>query len=458
MRLRKHVCTALPVLLVSSCFGGSAIAQSSDGDTVTRAEFERRLTELEQKYKDDIAARDNAIADLQRQLAGKAIPEKLEWFEDQKAQLRQEVLEAVNAPSQSGAGESSFGRTPVSFNPDIAVVGDFLGSWSNQRRNDAYNRLDVREVELDLRAAVDPRADAVGILAFARDVENPVFSEGDPLFGPDTSVDIEEAYLFLHDFGIPNLTAKVGRFHLRFGRQNILHLHDLPTSDPSFVNQAFLAPEALTDSGASFSYLIPNPWDQYLEAVVEIISGEGAGSESPTLRGDLAVDSPAVNTHLLWNTDLGDWNLELGGSWLWGHSDPDNSLDLNLFGGDVTLLRVDPTGGFNNQMFQAEAMYALLDQPDGSTNEAWGAYLLAQQQLNKDWYAGIRFDWTQDPNDPQQEAWGVSPYVSWYWSEFLRFRMEYQHRGGDAPDADVLMFQMTWIYGAHPPHPYWSMR
>jgi len=459
MRLRKHVCTALPVLLVSSWLGGSAIAQSKSGDdTVTRAEFERRLDELEQKYKNDIAARDKAIADLQKQLTGKVTPEKLEWFEEQKSKLKQEVLDAVRLPSNSGGDGSSFDRTPVGFNPDIAVIGDFLGTWSNQRRNDAYNRLDVREVELDLRAAVDPRADAVVILAFARDVENSVFPEGGQLSGPDTSVDVEEAYLFLHDFGVPNLTAKVGRFHLRFGRQNLLHLHALPTSDPPFVNQAFLAPEALSGSGVSFSYLIPNPWDQYLEANVEIIAGKGAGSESPTLRGDLAVDSPAINTHLLWNTDLGNWNLELGGSWLWGHTDPDNSLDLNLFGGDITLLRTDPSGGFNNQLLQAEAMYALLDQADGSTNEAWGAYLLAQQQLNKDWYAGVRFDWTEDPNDPHQEVWGVSPYLSWYWSEFLRFRVEYQHRGGDEPDADVIMFQMTWIYGAHPPHPAWSMR
>jgi hypothetical protein len=122
------------------------------------------------------------------------------------------------------------------------------------------------------------------------------------------------------------------------------------------------------------------------------------------------------------------------------------------------LLHTDPTGRFNNQVFQAEVMHGIVDQPDDTTAYAWGAYFLAQQQLNKDWYAGLRLDWTQDANNDNREIWGVSPYVSWYWSEFLRFRAEYQHRGGDVPDTDIIYLQATWIFGAHPPHPYWAMR
>ena len=36
---------------------------------------------------------------------------------------------------------------------------------------------------------------------------------------------------------------------------------------------------------------------------------------------------------------------------------------MNLFGVDATLVRRDPTGGFRNTMLQAEAMYAVVDQP-----------------------------------------------------------------------------------------------
>lgn len=457
--MRTRMCCATFVVCTAavSWLCPFSYAQADD-DQISREEFERRLTEIQKQYQQDIAERDRAIAELRQQI-NRQPDDSDEWLTEHRNEQQKQMLNDMLAEIDAEPNATLTARKPVSFNPDIAVVSDFLGTWSDNRGNNAYNRFDTREVELDMRAAVDPRADGVLILAFARDVENPVFPEDEPLEGPDSEVEVEEAYLFLHDFGIPNLTAKVGRFHVRFGRQNLLHLHNLPTSDPPLVNQAFLAPEALTDSGLSLSYLIPNPWHQYLEVDLELLAGEGAGSESPTLRGDLNVDSPAVNTHLLWNTDLNDaWNLELGGSWLWGHADPENALDVNLLGGDLTLLHTDPTGGFNNKVLQPEFIYGLVDQADGSRNEAWGAYLLAQQQLDKDWYAGVRLDWTEDPNSPDSDAWGVSPYLSWYWNEFLRFRLGYQHRGGDVPDDNVVMLQITWVFGAHPPHPYWAMR
>jgi hypothetical protein len=66
--------------------------------------------------------------------------------------------------------------------------------------------------------------------------------------------------------------------------------------------------------------------------------------------------------------------------------------------------------------------------------------------------------WTKDALDEHKEVWGVSPYLTWYWSEFLRFRVEYQHKQGDTPVEDTFWFQVDWVFGAHPPHPYWSMK
>ncbi len=179
-----------------------------------------------------------------------------------------------------------------------------------------------------------------------------------------------------------------------------------------------------------------------------------------SLPGDLGVDSPAVNAHLLWNTDVGqNWNLELGASYLWAKRSADNATDVNLFGLDATVIHRDPTGRFNNQLVQAELIYGDVSKIDSpGKDRAWGGYLLAQQQLNRDWYTGIRLDYTENPDDDSRHAWAVTPYVSWYWSEFLRFRVMYQHKDGDVPAEDILYFQATWIFGAHPPHPYWSMQ
>ena len=462
---------ALGAVVALPWLGTAALAQQAPPDD-RMERFEQRLNELERKHHAGLKARDEEISRLRTELervqrgrpttAPTADPAAPDTRTDEIEKTKQDVLDDIN----SRQAPPLTLRRPASFNPDIALITDFVGSLSatDDRPNDAYNRFDVREVELDLRAAVHPRADGVVIFAFERDVENPIFAEEggeEEGGGPESLVNVEEAYLFLHDVGVPNLTAKVGRFHVRFGRQNLLHLHDLPTTDPPFVNQAFLSPEALTDAGVSLSYVIPSRFvaGQYVEVIGEVITGEGAGSESPTLAGDLSVDSPAVNTHLLWNRDMGrEWNLELGGSWLTGHGDADNRRDVNLFGADVTLLRTDPTGGFRNSLIQAEAIYGIVDQEDGSSEEAFGLYLLGQQQLKRDWYAGLRLDWTQNPNDADQEAWGVTPYVSWYWTESLRFRVSYQHRDGDREAEDVVFLQATWLFGSHPGHPYWSMR
>lgn len=486
--LRGGLAAAVTVVAFAAppAYGQPATQPASQEDRLQR--LEQRLEEMDRRHKDELRARDEEIARLrgrvesgpttsaspattpappagpdarrQQDLTGEidaatAQASRPSLATDRADQAVRDVLQ------DAAARGSPTSRSPVSFNPDLAVVSDFLGSYSTNRNNNALNRIDVREVELDLRAAVDPRADAVAVLAFARDVENPVFPTGEQPAGPESSVDIEEAYLFLHDFGVPNLTAKLGRFHLRFGRQNVLHLHDLPTSDPSFVGQSFLAPEALSDSGLSLSYVVPPRLvgDQYVEAIVEVLAGEGAGSESPTLRGDLSVDSPALNTHVLWNADVAtNWNLEVGGSWLTGRQGEGPAQRLNLYGADVTVVHTDPTGRFFNQLFQAEAMYADGYDPDGVMRNGWGAYALGQQQLNRDWFAGLRVDYAQDPNSDHRAAWGVSPYVSWYWSEFLRFRVEYQHKAGDVPTENNVYLQATWIFGAHPPHPYWAMR
>lgn len=454
--------TAACALIIGLLYVTPLAAQPSGPSNEDRLKrLEERFEEAEKRHAEDLRTRDEEIARLRGQLGRTTQPASAiqppEPTADKIEQTRQDILGEI----ESRQADPFSLRTPANFNPNIAVIGDFIGSHSSNRSNDALNRVDVREVELDMRAAVDPRADGVLILAFERDAENPVFPEGEPLEGPESSVNIEEAYLFLHDFGVPNLTAKVGRFNVRFGRQNVLHLHDLPTSDPSLVNQAFLSPEALTDGGISLSYLLPvsGTGGEAVELIGELLAGEGAGSESATLTGDIKVDSPGFNFHALWNTNLSpEWNLELGGSFLTAPRGPDNSQRANLYGLDATFLRRDPTGGFRNTILQSEFIFGDLDQEDGGSNQSWGTYLLAQQQLNRDWYLGLRLDYTQDPNDEDSEVYGFSPYVSWYWSEFLRLRLQYQYKTGDVRTENNLFFQVTWLFGAHPPHPYWSMQ
>jgi hypothetical protein len=333
------------------------------------------------------------------------------------------------------------------FHLDIGVVVDARGNVSTRNANPARNRFDVALVELDLRARVASFADAVAILPVVREIEDPLFPEDDPDGEVETAIELEEAYLLLHDFGVPNLTAKLGRFHLMFGKQNLLHSHSLPTVDNNFVNQSFLGTEAIIDNGISVTYAIPKPG---LALTAEIVTGEG-GEDSPVVNNSAFVQSPAVNLHAAWKRDLNqNVNLELGSSALFANRDDNTDQHVALFGLDATLKHTNAAGRLS--LVQAEAIYGDVDVTPDDAERAFGFYVLGQHQVHKQVHVGVRVDWTENAVDASQEVWGFSPYVTWYAVEGLRFRLEYQHRDGDVPAEDTLYLQATWTIGRHPAH------
>ncbi|MCB9838164.1 MAG: hypothetical protein H6813_02395 [Phycisphaeraceae bacterium] len=358
---------------------------------------------------------------------------------------------------QQGGGALGQGNL---YNPAITIFGDLGVSASTRGDNDAVNRFNLREFEFDARAAISPIADGVFIATFGEELN-------DTPSGLDvsTAVDVEEAYVSFHTLPY-GLTAKVGKFRNAFGVVNTLHTHDQPQVTRPLASQAFLGPEGMSTIGASASWLVPNPWDQFFELTGELINADG-GEESPILGGPDA-QNPAYLAHLKWFRDVGDYgSLELGGSYLYAKTAPDNDFDANVFGIDATLKLPDPDApNLRGFLWQSE-LYAsrndVFTDPGGFSNNSWGMYSFVQRQFDQSWYAGVRFDYTEFPNDelrgPGDRDWGVSPYITWYLSEFLRLRFEYQHHefetGGSWDHEDNFYLQLTFVLGAHPPHPYW---
>ena len=99
-------------------------------------------------------------------------------------------------------------------------------------------------------------------------------------------------------------------------------------------------------------------------------------------------------------------------------------------------------------------------------NNSLGMYAFAQYQFDLSWYGGVRYDYTEFPNSdlrgPDDEDWAISPYISWYITEYLRLRFEYQHLERDISGSDdeeeIFFLQLTAAFGSHPPHPYWVNR
>jgi len=87
-----------------------------------------------------------------------------------------------------------------------------------------------------------------------------------------------------------------------------------------------------------------------------------------------------------------------------------------------------------------------------------GFTLWNQWQFDRRIYAGLRYDHTDTLFNPGLVRESVTPYLSYYFSEFLRFRINYEHRWSDFATEDgrnSVYFELNWIFGSHPPEPFW---
>ena len=145
------------------------------------------------------------------------------------------------------------------FNPDMAVIGNFVGAaGKNQIESDALARV-ARSRGLASRRSSTRMRRADFFLAAS--------PEG---------LEIEEGFLTLTS--LPGgLLAKVGKMKEQFGKVNTLHAHTLPwVDDPLVMTNLLGGEDGLEDSGVSVSKLILNPLF-FLEATGEIYQGNSGG-------------------------------------------------------------------------------------------------------------------------------------------------------------------------------------
>src|SRR5205814_1596470 len=153
-------------------------------------------------------------------------------------------------PGAAGAGGPA-GQLPVYggasagskvFNPDIAVIGDFLGA-AGSNKVDPDPALEMHESEAAFQAIVDPYARADFFISFG-----------------EHGVDLEEGYITFP--AIPGgLLVRGGKMRAAFGKVNTLHNHVLPWSDRPLVTRNLASVEdGIDDAGFSVARLITNPW------------------------------------------------------------------------------------------------------------------------------------------------------------------------------------------------------
>lgn len=419
-------------------------------DKTSVAELMKLIEEQNRKYESRIQTLESQLDSLRQTEQSRRDEDELD-----------ELLRLAEASGPAPVARSS--ATPSFLNPQISVIPDFVVRWHDIKidgdeeaietafpelfeETDPFN---MRETEIEFRAAVSPEADAVAILAVG-----------------DEEVAFEEVYITFHSlpFGV---VAKVGKFLLDFGRANRVHQHDLPQIDRPLVHSLLFGPEGTASPGISLSkMLFTNEPGGFLPTWSEfILEGINSMNEEAPLFGEGAENEPAVNMRWknFWQISAAA-DLEGGASLLLSPSNK-NGLhqQTTALGADVTWRWADPEpGSYDNWLVQGEVIGSSVDGSEDGTVSALGGYLTVQKQIDPQWYAGIRADTAQSPYVADASAWGLAPYVTHYLNEFIRLRLQYNYLKGEV-DGDTavnqgLSAQIIWVFGAHPPEPYWVNR
>lgn len=398
--------------------------------------------------------------------------ESLEFeLEKLKLQLPEEGDEGLGEDDEilEPTENKTFVPPPSILNPTITAIGNGLYRLDDapvlteggDRIDDQFN---LREAELDLRAAVDPFANGVIIASLESEVPG------------EYETSVEEGYVRIKKLPIPvlddpplGLKLEVGRIRTEVGRINRLHLHDLPQMTRPLVTRELFGEEGYISDGLSGRIFLPTPFDE--SSAVELTGQLLTGGNARVADGPARY--PAAVANLRWFRRIaGAHNLDLSLIFFTGDTNGDDDRAY-VYSADF-LYKWKPLrhGEFKSFVLGAQAFYTRRDfavaidtngdgEPDAIDQRStapFGYFAWAQYQATRTVYLGARWDDTQTIADDSVERRSIGAYASWYTSEFLRLRIGYEHRFSDiaAEDGlDSLFAEINFVFGAHPPEPFW---
>ena len=418
------VLAASPVLAQSAQPPGDAQTLRTAIDDLKR-DFEQRLAALEARL---------AAVEAAQQGAQPAAPASAAA-----------AAAAAGAPQTAGATGASVSNAKV-FNPDMAVIGDFLGALG---RTSPANigvtpdpLLQMHESEASFQAVVDPYARADFFISFG-----------------EHGVDLEEGFLTFTE--LPGgLLTKVGKMRAAFGKVNGLHNHVLPWADrPLVMNNLVGGEDGISDAGISVARLIPNPWF-FLEATGQVFRGDSGPDENPLYRTSRRAQASYVG-HLRGYQDLSEsTNIDLGASVSRGYNASGVGAGIDdyttrLLGVDATLRwRPLQRSIYHSFIARSEVIWSRREEPFGLQN-ASGFYVSGDYQFARRWFAGVRFDASDRADNAALRDTGGSAILTYWPSEFSQVRGQYRRTNyAIGPAANEFLFQFQFSIGAHGAHPF----
>ena len=336
-------------------------------------------------------------------------------------------------------------RSLQALNPEISLNGDLYGSI--QSDDPGAENFIPREFEFSFVSALDPYTRAKVFLTVEEDGGRVELFPGDlDEESGDAAVGVEEGYVewvaLPGGFGL-----KVGRFFQQFGQLNRWHSHALQFQSRSLPHLAFIGEGSLAQDGASAHWLLPTGGSGAYEATLEITR-----SRNEILFGESHGLSYLGHMNAFWQLSAST-DLDLGVSALFGdYEDLAGRYGNRLFGAEMSFNWVPLGRGlYRGVVVRAGVMLSdpgavtRLPEPDPTL----GVWSLAEIKLSRQWIAGGRYEWVENPENPTESAWLVSPALTYWQSEYVRLRAEYDILGNPGKTTGQFTLRITFAMGPH---------
>ena len=422
-------------------------------------ELQRLIADLQNQYAAQIEA-------LEQRIEGEAPIEAPE--EDLEALRRAAEAEAAVTAPEEEPEEVAFRSGALSLqalNPEISAVGELIWTANDPDGASARSDFNLRTFGVHLESYLDPYSRFKAALPFT-----------------ENGAELGEAYF--ERYGLrKDLNLTLGKFRQQFGVVNRWHKHGLDQVDFPLALRQIFGPGGLNQTGLALDWNLPAAANSAQQLTLQVTD-----AQNPRLFGGNTRNLPSALLRYKNYRDLSkDKYLELGLTGLVGRNDewlvqtPGADLEpqkrnlwTTVLGADVTLLW-EPTERmrYRNWVWRTEAYWLNRDllAPDGSgedTVNAWGAYSYFQTKVSRTLELGLRADYYEPDTKSYADVpgaslaphavtaanpdrWMIAPYVTWYQSPWVRYRVEYNHEDGSGtgPADDRLMLQCIFAAGPH---------
>jgi len=458
---RKFI--VIPVLFVMAVVAGTVAAQTKDNNI---KQLNRKILELQQQIIEMQKKHDEEIAALKEQINKLAPEAGKQKAKDELVSLRQLAKDkaAEEDVTEEKLEETTFearGLGLQELNPEISFAGDFLFSTRQDSTSDDSSDFDFRVLDVHVQSWLDPYT---------------LFKAAIPV-NEDTTK-LGEGYIKLHQIS-DDLILTLGKFRQQFGVVNRWHKHALDQVDFPLALREIFGNGGLNQSGVSLDWLMPPVGSSSQKLTLQVTDGD-----NNRLFGENSHNRPSLLLHYKNYRDLTkDTYLEFGLSGLLGWNDnwevdrnnTQNSRKMTtVLGADLSVLW-EPTEKmrYRNVEWRSEAYWLNKDilAPDGSgedTINAWGLYSYLQNKISRTVDIGIRGDfyvpdtksYAQNPNwtslsplavtRDNPYLWQISPYITWWQSPFVKFRLQYDYSNGKGIENPEHVFWLQTVFAVGP--------